>query len=279
MEQRIYRKSSKDGFFTLMRASVRDLFSSNFIALQFAKRDIKAQYRQSYLGLLWLFITPVANAAIWMVLKSSGTIAISDTGMPYPVYAFSGTLLWSILVESINAPTQSTNASRTILSKINFPKEALILSGVYKLIFNSSVKIILLFVLVFVLGVGFNWSLLIFPIAVLGLVLFGTAIGLFLTPLGLLYNDISRLVSMGLSLLMYLTPVVYNIPKSGFMRVIMVYNPFTPLLTTLRALLVGQQPPFLDYFLLLIFIGSILLLFSLTIYRLAIPIIVERISA
>ena len=110
-------------------------------------------------------------------------------------------------------------------------------------------KIVLLFAFVFIFGVGFHWSLLLFPIATLGLVLVGTAIGLFLTPLGLLYNDISRLVTMGLSLLMYLTPVVYSIPQTGIMRTVMVNNPFTPLLTTLRALLVGQQPPFLDFFL------------------------------
>jgi lipopolysaccharide transport system permease protein len=279
LQQQIYRKSNQLGFFTLVRGSLRDLRSSNFLAVQFAKRDISAQYRQSYLGILWLFITPIANALIWIVLNKSGTISIPDTGIPYPVYAFSGTLIWSILVEAINSPTQSTNAARSILSKINFPKEALVLSGLYKLLFNSSVKVLLLVLFVFIFGVGFHWSLLLVPFALIGLVLVGTAIGLFLTPIGLLYNDVSRLTTMALSLLMYATPVVYGISKDGIMKVVMEYNPFTPLITTVRALLVGQQPPFLEYFLVLSFLSIIVLLVSLVIYRVAIPIIVERLSA
>ena len=276
---RIYKRQKNTQLGVWLKETLTDLWSSHFLALQFAKRDISAQYRQSYLGILWLFITPVASAVIWIILKSSGTIAIADTGMPYPVYAFSGTLIWSILLESINSPTQSTNASRSILTKINFPKEALILSGVYKLLFNSLVKIILLVAFVFIFGVGFHASLFLFPLALIGAVLIGTALGLFLTPIGLLYSDISRLTTMALSLVMYLTPVVYSIPKSGVMKLVMEYNPFTPLITTTRALVVGQTPTHLGYFLGLVGCGIVLLLISLMIYRRAIPVIVERLSA
>lgn len=276
---KVYKRQNKVHIIKLAGETFSDLRASHFLAYQFAKRDISSQYRQSYLGILWLFLTPVASASIWIILKSSGTVAIADTGIPYPVYAFSGTLIWSILLESINSPTQSTNASRSILTKINFPKEALILSGVYKLLFNSLVKIILLVAFVFIFGVGFHASLFLFPLALIGAVLIGTTLGLFLTPIGLLYSDISRLTTMTLSLAMYLTPVVYSIPKSGIMKLVMEYNPFTPLITTTRALAVGQTPPHLGYFLCLVGLGVVLLLISLMIYRRAIPVIVERLSA
>lgn len=276
---KIYRRQNKAQLFVLLRETLTDLWGSHFLAWQFAKRDISSQYRQSYLGILWLFITPLASAAIWVFLNSSGTLVIADTGMPYPVYAFSGTLIWSILIEAINSPTQSTNANRNILSKINFPKEALVLSGIYKLFFNSSVKIVLLLVFIFAFGVGFNWSLLWFPVVLLAAVMIGTAIGLFLTPIGLLYTDVSRLITMALSLVMYLTPVVYGIPKTGIMKTIMTYNPFTPLVTTTRAVLVGQDPMFLTYFFILTGLSVFLLLLSLVIYRVSIPVIIERLSA
>jgi lipopolysaccharide transport system permease protein len=279
LSKKIYKRQKKSNVLQLLKETLKDLFGSHFLALQFAKRDINSQYRQSYLGILWLFITPLASAAIWVFLNSSGTLKIADTGIPYPIFAFSGTLIWSILLESINSPTQSTNASRNILTKINFPKEALILSGIYKLLFNSAVKILLLIALVFFFGVGFHWSLLLFPLVLLCVVVVGTAIGLFLTPIGLLYSDISRLITMGLSLLMYLTPVVYSIPETGIMKTIMTWNPFTPLVTTIRAIIVGQEPPFLEYFFILSGIGVLLLLISLVVYRISIPIIVERLSA
>lgn len=276
---KIYKRQKKKGVFGLTKDMLKDLIGSHFLAFQFAKRDISSQYRQSYLGILWLFLTPVVSAMVWIFLNSSGTLNIPDTGIPYPIYVFSGTLIWSILIEAINSPTTSTNASRSLLTKINFPKEALVLSGVYKLLFNSSIKVILLIVLVFLFGIGFHWSLLLFPIALLCAVLVGTAIGLFLTPIGLLYNDISRLVTMSLSFIMYLTPVVYNIPETGIMKVVMTYNPFTPLIMTTRDLAVGQSPEFLNYFFGLTVVGACLLILSLVIYRVSIPVIVERLSA
>ena len=156
LETKIYQKENNLRLLKLIKESVLDIYNSRFLAKQLAVRDIKSQYRQSYLGMIWIVVTPLATAAIWIFLNNSGTLRISDTGIPYPVYAFSGTLLWSIITEAINAPMNSTNAARGILSKINFPKEALIISGVYKLLFNSGIKIVLLFIFVFVYGIGFQ---------------------------------------------------------------------------------------------------------------------------
>jgi lipopolysaccharide transport system permease protein len=276
---KVYKRRKKANFFLLIKETLTDLYKSHFLALQFAKRDISSQYRQSYLGIIWLFLTPIASAGVWIFLNSSGTINVPDTGLPYPVYVFSGTLIWSILLEAINSPITSTNGSRNILSKINFPKEALILSGVYKLLFNSSVKILLLLVFVFVFDVRFHWSLLWFPLVLLASIMVGTAIGLLITPIGLLYTDVSRLITMLLSLVMYVTPVVYSMPQSGIMNTMMSYNPFTPLVTTIRAVVVGQPPEFLNYFLGLTGFGALLFIISLVIYRVSIPVIVERLSA
>ena len=275
----VYEKQRKINLVKLLGQTLTDFFGSHFLALQLTRRDVSAQYRQSYFGILWLFITPLASAAIWVFLNSSGTITITDTGVPYPVYAFSGTLIWSILLESINAPMASTNAARGIISKINFPKEALVLSGIYKLLFNSSFKVLLLVVFIFAFGVGFHWSLLLLPLVLVMAVVFGTSLGLLITPIGLLYSDVSRLISMGLSLLMYVTPVVYGIPKTGIMKTIMTYNPFTPFILTSRDVAVGGSPEFLNYFLGLTGLGIVLFFIGLVIYRVSIPVIVERLSA
>jgi len=279
LETKIYQKQNNTKIGKLFIESLRDIKSSRFLAKQLAVRDIKAQYRQSYLGIIWAFVTPLTTAFVWIFLNGTGTIKLTDTGVPYPVYAFSGTLLWSIISDAINSPTASTNAAKGIMSKINFPKEALILSGIYKLLFNSSVKIVLLVVFVFFYGVGFHTSLLLFPFAILGAILFGTTIGLFLTPIGMLYKDIQKMVTMGLGLLMYVTPVVYAIPKEGIMKVIMEYNPFTPLILTTRDFVVGAEPQYLPYFIGIIAICIPLFFIGLLIYRLSIPIIVERMSA
>lgn len=279
LETKIYKKENKLGILRLFKDSLKDIYNSRFLARQLAERDIKAQYRQSYLGLFWAFIQPLATAFIWIFLASSGTINLSDTGIPYPLYAFSGTLIWSIIIASINSPMQSTNAARGILTKINFPKEALIVSGIYKLLFNSSIKVILLVLFVFIYGVGFHWSLLTLPFVIFGAILFGTTLGLFITPIGLLYKDVSKLISFGMQFLMYVTPVVYAIPKDELMNTIMNWNPITPIVLTARDVVVGSSPDYLFYFLMVLVVCIPFLLIGLALYRISIPIIVERLSA
>ena len=104
MQTQIYQKETNRNIPKLIGQSLRDLNASRFLAFQLAKRDITAQYRQSYLGVLWAFIPPIATALVWMFLNSSGTVTLDDSGIPYPVYVFSGTLLWSIITESISSP-------------------------------------------------------------------------------------------------------------------------------------------------------------------------------
>ncbi|MRX67921.1 lipopolysaccharide transport system permease protein [Flavobacterium resistens] len=275
----VYQKTNNKRIGKLLRESFSDMYSSRFLAKQLAIRDIKAQYRQSFLGIIWAFITPLSTALVWIILSNSGTLSLTDTGVPYPVFVFSGTLLWSIVIDAINAPMLNTNGARGILSKINFPKEALILSGVYKLISNSLIKIVLLLFFLIVYKVGLHSSILLFPLAFLAIIFFGTTIGLFITPLGMLYNDVGKIVSLGLSFLMYATPVVYVIPKSGLLKTLMEINPLTPLLLTTRNLLFGQHIEYLAYYFGLLAACIPLFFIGLVFYRISIPIIVERMSA
>jgi lipopolysaccharide transport system permease protein len=277
---KVYQRENNHNLFKLLKESLSDMVSSFFLAKQLATRDIKAQYRQSYLGILWAFITPLAIGLVWIFLNKSGTVAISDTGMPYPVFVFTGTIIWSIIVESINSPITTTNGARGILSKINFPKEALLVSGVLKLLFNSIIKIVLLLAFLLFFGVSYQWSLLYFPFILVGGVFFGTVCGLFITPIGMLYSDVARIISLGLRFVMYAAPVVYAVPKEiGFFRNVMMWNPITPIITTARDTIVGAEFTMLPYFLIVLAVCIPLFMLGLVFYRVSIPIIVERLSA
>ncbi|MAM27944.1 MAG: polysialic acid transporter [Flavobacteriaceae bacterium] len=280
LKTKIYQKEQTVGFFKLLRESFEDIAGSLFLARQLAVRDIKAQYRQSFLGIIWAFITPLVTALVWIILNGSGAVRITDTGLPYPIFVISGTLLWAIITEAINSPISSTNGARGILSKINFPKEALVVSGIIKLLFNVLPKVVIMIIFMVVYGVAFQWSMLLFPFILLGAIFFGTTIGFFLTPIGMLYKDISKMISMGLKFLMYATPVVFAIPKEeGILKTLMERNPISPILITARDFLVGSTPEYLSYFGIVIAICVPLFFIGLVLYRISIPIIVERLSA
>jgi lipopolysaccharide transport system permease protein len=279
LEIRTYQKENTIKPAQLLKESLKAIYDSRFLSRQLATRDIKAQYRQSYFGILWAFITPLTTAFVWIFLNQSGIIQLTDTGVPYPVYAFTGTIIWSIIIDAINAPMQSTNGARAILTKINFPKEALIVSGIYKLLFNSLIKIVLIIVFLVIYGVPFQSLLFLFPLALIGIIFFGTTIGLLLTPIGLLYNDVGKFIGLGMRFMMYAAPVVYMIPSTGFMKTVMEWNPFTPLVTITRGLLIGSPMPYLDYYMWILIICIPLFFVVLVIYRISIPVIAERLSA
>ena len=276
---RVYQKENHLHLGRLLKESFQDMYTSRFLSKQLAKRDIKAQYRQSFLGIIWAFITPLTTAAVWVVLNLTGTIKLSPTGIPYPIYAMAGTLIWSMFTSAINSPMKTTKASKGVISKINFPKEALIITGIYKLLFDSAVKILLLVVFVFSFGVGYHHSMWLFPFALLGILFVGTAIGLLITPMGMLYSDVSKIIGMILRFLMYATPVVYAIPESGIMKTLMEWNPVTPLILTTRDLLTGVTPEFLNYYFIVMLVCVPIFFLGLVFYRISIPVLVERMSS
>ena len=108
----------------MLRDMLVDFWSGRDLAWRLAVRDIRAQYRQAFLGILWAFILPLANTLIWIFLSYSGVVKIAETSLSYPVYVFTGTMLWAIFMDALNAPLQQANAARGMLSKLNFPREA-----------------------------------------------------------------------------------------------------------------------------------------------------------
>jgi lipopolysaccharide transport system permease protein len=257
----------------------QDLWAGRELAWRLTVRDLRSQYRQSALGVLWALINPLTTTAVWLFLSTSRLVQLADTGLPYPVFVFTGTLLWSILVDSFNAPLGQVNANRSLLAKINFSREALILTGIYQTLFNVAIKIgILLLVLPF-LGIHPGWGGLLIPVGILALVLTGTALGLLITPIGLLYGDIGRGIPLITQFLMFLSPVVFPLATTGWTGTVMRINPLTPLILNARACFTGQPLQFLGEWALSVGCAVVLLLMAWLLYRLAMPILIERMSA
>lgn len=263
----------------MLREMFGDFLASRELAWQLALRDIRAQYRQAALGLLWAFILPLANTAAWLFIQGSGIITLQPTALPYPVYVFTGTILWAIFMDAVNAPLQQTTAAKPMLAKINFPREALMLSGIYQTLFNAGIKIGVLLAALLIMGVTPGWGLLLFPLAVLSLILTGTALGMLITPVGMLYTDVGKGMPLLMQFLMYLTPVVFPVPTGGWAATLFQLNPLTPLILTARDLLTGFAPEYWGAFFIVNAVMLALLAVMWVVYRAAMPILIERMSA
>jgi lipopolysaccharide transport system permease protein len=120
---------------------------------------------------------------------------------------------------------------------------------------------------------------LFFPLAVASLILAGTALGLLITPVGMLYTDVGKGLPLILQFLMYVTPVVFPMPSSGWALELFHINPLTPLVLTARDLLTGFSPEYLGAFIAVNAGMLVLLALVWMIYRVAMPILIERMSA
>jgi lipopolysaccharide transport system permease protein len=263
----------------LFREMRRDLLASRELAWRLLVRDISAQYRQSLFGVLWAFLPPIITAAGLLVAKNAGAVNIGETDIPYPAYVMFSMALWQTFVESLNGPIAAVNSAKSMLAKINFPKEAIILAKLGEVFFNFGIKLILILGLFIWFQIPVTWSVLLALVALIHLVILGTGIGLLLAPIGALYGDVAKAIPLIVSPWLLLTPVIYPTPKEGLFATIVNLNPVTPLLVTTRDLATSGVVTHPTGFWVVSGLAFGLLLIAWILYRLAIPFIVERMSA
>jgi lipopolysaccharide transport system permease protein len=263
----------------LMKEMFRDLRASRELAWRLVIRDISAQYRQTALGYFWAVFPPLVTSLVLILLRSSAVMDIKGIGIPYPAYVMMGTVFFQLFVDALNAPLKIVSESKAIFTKINLPREAFILSGMGQVLFSFGIKLILLIGTFIYFKVHVGWTAALLPIPLLGMLLLGTMLGILLIPIGLLYKDIQSALLIATQGLVFLTPVAYPPNVGGTLGKIMSLNPVTPLLMGAKDLVIhgirGDLIPFFTVFgltLIFLFIGWI-------VYRLALPIIIERIGA
>lgn len=262
----------------LLRGMFTDIGASRALAWSLATRDLRAQYRGSVMGFLWAFITPLVSTALWLFLSATGVVKLADTGMPYALYVFTGTMLWQVFVEALNSPLQQVNASRAMLTKLNVPREAVVVAGLIKVLVNAGVKLLLLLAAVLAFGVRPDLHLLLVPAGLLVLALAGLSLGLLLTPVGMLYSDVGRSIPLFAQLLMYLSPVLFAVPSTGLFAAVYRWNPMSPLIIHTRAWLTGMDAPHAGYFLVVLAGIALLLLLGWVLYRITMPILIEHLN-
>ena len=248
-----------------------------------ARRDIAAQYRQSLLGYIWAFLPIFGTTFVFLFLRSGGAFETGENPISYPVYIFVGTLLWQLFTDAFNGGMRVVNSSKQMLVKINFPREALIIAGMWITLFNFVVRIsVLIPAMIFFAWKDlytFSWnSLVLFPVGVLSVILLGYSLGLLLIPVNILFGDVQKAVNMLMMFWMFISPVVVTIPETGVVSTVMRLNPVGPVLDTARSWLVGVDPQLAGHYLVVTALSLVCLIFGWIFYRIAMPHVVVRLG-
>lgn len=219
-----------------LQSAKEDLRHAGRVAWQLFQRNIQARYRRTWLGYVWLLLPTLAMTIVWVYIRSLRIVDIAPTAVPYPVHVLAGMALWQTFLDALNAPLQHLGAGRQLITRSRLPQEALIAAGAMEVLLNCAVRLLVLALVLLWYDVRIGSGILYAPIGIGALMLLGLAIGVFLSPVGLLYDDVGRAITMVASFWFFLTPVVYPAPREGILR----FNPVTPLLESSRAWLTSS---------------------------------------
>lgn len=211
----------------------------------FIRRDIVATYKQTILGPLWFFISPILTTLIFTFVFSN--VARIGTGNVPPVlFYLSGLTLWNYFSSCFTGTANTFVANSAVFGKVYFPRLVIPISLVMSNLVKFGIQFIVLLVAIvyYVLQEGFEWqvsySLAMLPLIVLLMALLSLGGGILISSLTTKYRDLSILVTFGIGLLLYITPVIYpmeSIPEK--MRWVVELNPISPLIDSFRVAILG----------------------------------------
>lgn len=218
----------------LLDVDIKGLWRYRDLYYMYVKRDIITVYKQTVLGPLWFLIQPVLTTIMFMFVF--GNLAgISTDGMPQPLFYMAGILLWTYFSNCFNSCSNVFATNAGVFGKVYFPRLVVPLSSITSNLVKLGIQL-LLFIAVYIFfavngaPVKINGYILLFPFLVFLTAFHALSWGLIISALTTKYRDLRQLVSFGVQLLMYATPVIYPMSTtSGKIRTILELNPLTPI--------------------------------------------------
>jgi len=226
----------KIGFFKSWAYMARNIWKSRELIFQLFKRDFLSGYKQSLLGIFWIFISPFVGRLSWVFLNMTGVLNPGEMEGPYTVYVLIGSTFWGLFMALFNASSASLRNGSSLILQIDFPHEALVVKEIANTIAGFLISTVMIAVLLLIYRVTPSWTVMLFPLT---------------------------LIPIRLGFLMFLTPVIYT-PKiqNELIQIIIRWNPLSYIITAARdVILFGRIENPIGYLLSSVF-ALLLFLFS-----------------
>lgn len=225
--------------------NLKEVWKYRGLLLRFVKRDFVAVYQQTILGPVWYFLQPILTTLTFTIVF--GNIAkISTDGLPQLLFYMSGIIGWNYFADCLNATSGTFTANAGIFGKVYFPRIIVPLSTVVSNLIKFSIQFVLflLFLLYFIFEdapVNPNKAILITPLLLILMAGLGLGFGIIISSLTTKYRDLKFLITFGVQLLMYATPVIYplsTLPEKY--KPFVMANPMTHVIETFRFAFLGK---------------------------------------
>lgn len=230
-----------------------------FLFEELVKRDFKAKYKGTVLGMLWSMLAPLLTL---MVMSFVFTQFFGRNTPHYTIYLFAGNLVFSYFKESTNGGMVSLTSNSGIITKVNVPKYLFLFSKNVSSLINFGLNLVIFFIFVALDGIAFHWRFLMLAYPIVCLLLFNIGMGLVLSAMFVFFKDVRYLYDVFTLLLMYLSAIFYNVSAYSLPKQrLFLLNPLYVYIKYVRTIVIDGLIPSPQYHLLCLFyaVGMLLL--------------------
>lgn len=230
----------------MLDLNLREVWQYRDLITLFTKRTFTLTYKQTILGPVWLFLNPLISSVIYAFVFG-GIAGIGTDGIPGLLFYMSGNAIWIFFSGCVTKNASTFTANANVFGKVYFPRLTIPISNVLSSIIQFGIQMLMVIVLlIYYVAVGAvhpHWGAwLLIPFVLIHLGLLGLGCGIIISSLTTKYRDLTILVTFGVQLWMYITPVVYPLSQlgDGWMKTILMINPVTAPVEMFRYALLGQ---------------------------------------
>ena len=237
----------------------RELLKTN------VKKEIRGRYKNSILGILWSFLNPLLQLAVYSVIFGA---LLAGGDKTYHIYICVALIPWTYFTTAITQAAFTVIGNADIIKKVYFPREILPISVVTSGAVNFAISTIIILAFVIFSGVGLSWYILLYPLILLVQYILLLGISFIVSSVTVYFRDLEHIIGVVLMAAFYGTPIVYKLEQlPANLQIIMQLNPMTHLINAYRDIFYYHQMPNMKILCLLLGISVILTIIGYFIFK------------
>jgi lipopolysaccharide transport system permease protein len=220
-----------------------ELWSARELLYFITKRELQIRYRQSFFGVLWVVVQPLALTGVF-ALFFGGLAKIPSDGVPYALFALTGLAVWLLASSAVGQAANSLVGDANLVAKVYFPRLVVPLGRMLSVLVDVTIALIVVLIALAAYGRAFRPELILIPLFVALAFMTGASIGLFLAAANVKYRDVGMVAPLAIQLWLFITPVLY--PGSlitGAWQYVYAINPMVTVVQGVRWAALGTPGP------------------------------------
>ncbi|HYI36481.1 MAG TPA: ABC transporter permease [Thermoleophilaceae bacterium] len=189
--------------------SIKELWAYRDLVYFLVRRDVSVRYKQSAVGVLWAVLQPLLLAIIFSVFLGRYAKIPSGGGVPYPIFALSGMVMWLFFANAMSLASSSTITSAELISKVFFPRIIIPLAAVLQPVVDFLLALVVVFIAMAIYGVEISPKILLLPLLIPLALAVTLGLGLWLSALHVKYRDVQIAVPFLVQVGLFVTPIIY----------------------------------------------------------------------